>query len=506
MNHDYDIGIVGLGPVGSFAALLLEKKGLKVLAIDKDQDIYSLPRAVSISDQGLRMTQEVNIEDIYIENSTEVGGAGFVDKELNFIGDPIELKGFTTPNGWPPMRFFHQPYTDKKIRQRLEQTSVTILLETELLSIVDEIEGVKFNTKSLIDSTEKEYTCKYLIGADGGSSALRKLLEITQEDLDYNRDWVVVDVELTGKNRLDDKAIQICDKERIGTFIPSHLPFRRWEFIIYDDEDKNDFQDDKKIQELIGRWLDPSEYKIIRKAIYQFHSVLAHDFKKGNCFLIGDAAHQNPPFMGEGMMSGYRDAFNLAWKISYVIKNNFSPSLLDTYQEERRPHAKFVVENSAGIGELMEAYANADDPKDVPAELVTKGYGSFILPNLDEGLFYGGKADETMTSGQIFPQISSYRDGLIEERKDYLLGDGFVFLSKHKIEISEEHKDFLDKLNCCFITIKTYEIESNPWVAGYLELGDTFIIRPDKYIYGCSSNNVSLDELIEDLKSRMLLN
>ena len=323
MNHDYDIGIVGLGPVGSFAALLLEKKGLKVLAIDKDQDIYPLPRAVSISDQGLRMTQEVNIDDIYIENSTEVGGAGFVDKELNFIGDPIELKGFTTPNGWPPMRFFHQPYTDKKIRQRLEQTSVTILLETELLSVVDEIEGVKFNTKSLVDSTEKEYTCKYLIGADGGSSALRKLLGITQEDLNYNRDWVVVDVELTGKNRLDDKAIQICDKERIGTFIPSHLPFRRWEFIIYDDENKNDFQDDKKIQELIGRWLNPNEYKIIRKAIYQFHSVLAHDFKKGNCFLIGDAAHQNPPFMGEGMMSGYRDAFNLAWKIAFVIKNNF---------------------------------------------------------------------------------------------------------------------------------------------------------------------------------------
>ena len=154
----------------------------------------------------------------------------------------------------------------------------------------------------------------------------------------------------------------------------------------------------------------------------------------------------------------------------------------------------------------MEAYANADDPEDVPAELVTKGYGSFILPNLDEGLFYGGKADETMASGQIFPQISSYRDGLIEERKDYLLGDGFIFLSKHKIEISEEHKDFLDKLNCCFITIETNEIESNPWVAGYLELGDTFIIRPDKYIYGCSSSNVSLDELIEDLKSRMLLN
>ena len=112
MNHDYDVAIVGLGPVGSFAALLLEKRGLRVLAIDRDKEIYSLPRAVSISDQGLRMTQEVDIEDIYIRNSSEVGGAGFVDENLNFIGEAINLKGFTTPNGWAPMRFFHQPYTD----------------------------------------------------------------------------------------------------------------------------------------------------------------------------------------------------------------------------------------------------------------------------------------------------------------------------------------------------------------------------------------------------------
>ena len=187
-----------MGPVGSYAELLLEKKGLKVIAIDKEKDIYSLPRAVSISDQGLRMTQEVEIDDIYIKHSTEVGGAGFVDKELKFIGEPIDLKGFTTPNGWPPMRFFHQPYTDKEIRKKLDETSVTILLEHEMMSVEDNDEGIKFITKNLTDSNEQEYSCKYLIGADGGSSAVRKLLKITQEDLDYNRDWVVVDVELIG--------------------------------------------------------------------------------------------------------------------------------------------------------------------------------------------------------------------------------------------------------------------------------------------------------------------
>ena len=284
------------------------------------------------------------------------------------------------------------------------------------------------------------------------------------------------------------------------------MPFRRWEFIIYEDEDKNDFENDKKIQELIGRWLEPDEYKIIRKAVYQFHSVLADNFRKGNCFLIGDAAHQNPPFMGEGMMSGYRDAFNLAWKISYVINNNFSPILLDSYQEERRPHANFVVENSAGIGELMDAYANANDPEDVPEELVAKGYGSFILPNLDEGLFFGGKALDSMAAGQIFPQIVLYKDGVIEERKDHLLGNGFSFISKNKIKILDHHKEFLDQLNCKFITVEADVLESNPWVSGFLELGDTFVIRPDKYIYGCSSNNVLLEEIIDDLKARMIRN
>ena len=183
MKHDYDVAIIGLGPVGSFAALLLEKRGLKVLAIDKDKDIYSLPRAVSISDQGLRMAQEVDIDDIYIDNSSELGGAGFVDENLKFIGEAINLKGFTTPNGWAPMRLFHQPYTDKEIRKKIEETSINTLLHHELLNVKNRDKDVLFTIKNLEDSTEVECTSKYLIGADGGSSSLRKLLKISQEDL-----------------------------------------------------------------------------------------------------------------------------------------------------------------------------------------------------------------------------------------------------------------------------------------------------------------------------------
>ncbi len=179
--------------------------------------------------------------------------------------------------------------------------------------------------------------------------------------------------------------------------------------------------------------------------------------------MIGDAAHQNPPFMGEGMMSGYRDAFNLSWKISYVLNNGFSDALLDSYQQERRPHAKFVVENSAGIGELMEAYAQAEDHNDVPQELVAKGYGSFVLPNLDEGLFFEGKAKESMAAGQLFPQIVVYKDGEIMERRDDLFGEGFTLISKNEITINEVYKDFLNKLNCTYLTLDNEMIISKEW-------------------------------------------
>ena len=192
---------------------------------------------------------------------------------------------------------------------------------------------------------------------------------------------------------------------RSSDFIYPHNLSHDEEFIIHEHEDKESFLDDKTIHELIDKWLKPEEYKIIRKAVYQFHSVIAKNFQKGNCFLIGDAAHQAPPFMGEGMMSGYRDAVNLSWKIAASIKNKLNTNLVDSFEIERIPHSRFVVKNSAGIGELMEAYAEAETPEEVSQDLVQKGYGSFILPNLTKGLFFGGKADESMNAGEIFPMF-----------------------------------------------------------------------------------------------------
>ena len=502
--NQFDVAIIGLGPAGSMAALLLESYGMKVLCIDKERDIYNLPRAVTISDQGFRMAQLVGIDEIYLKNSTILGGAYFSDKNLEIIGGAIDLQGFISANGWPPSSLFHQPYTDRDIRNKLESSNVEIILEHEFISLNQTQESVSFKTINLKNQKEIEFTSRYLIGSDGGSSAVRKQLDIQQDDLNYNRDWVVIDVELNNPDKLGDKLIQVCDKDRLATFVPSHLPFRRWEFIIHENEDRNSFLEDKVIHELISKWLKPKEYRIIRKAVYQFHSVIAKNFQKGNCFLIGDAAHQAPPFMGEGMMSGYRDATNLSWKIATSIKNKLSMNLINSYEIERIPHSRFVVKNSAGIGELMEAYAEADTPENVSQELVQKGYGSFILPNLTKGLFFGGKADKSMRAGEIFPQPVEYENKEIIKRMDYILGKNFSLISSSSFDISEDNYKFLELLECKLVILEKKHIEENPWINSFMEKNKTYLVRPDRYIFGSTNSNITVDLLINDLKIRLM--
>ena len=504
MDVKYDAIIIGLGPVGSFMALKLEKYGLKVLAIDKEKDIYPLPRAVSISDQGMRMHQSLDLENIYYENSDAPGGAGFVDENLEFIGEPMTMKGLNTPNGWPPMRFFHQPYTDREIRNKLLNSSCDILIEHELIQI-NESNKSSCSIKNLKTNETIDYEFKYLIGADGANSKIRELKNIKQEDLNYDRDWIIIDIEMLTEKELGEFAIQICDPERIGTYIPTHSPFKRWEFEIYDDDNVEEFSSDKNINKLLSPWLKPEEYKILRKAIYQFHSVLAEEFQKDNCFLIGDSAHQNPPFMGEGMMTGCRDAENLAWKINMDFKYKL-PNLLKNYQIERKEHARYIVENSLGIGLLMEAYALTKNKDDVPAELVAKGYGSFIIPPLDEGIFYEGKSDSESMSGQLFPQPVKIDEGEITERCDFLLGDYFSIVSKKDIVLSDNEKKFLSSINSKILILDSELVDSNMWMSTMVQEDKVYIVRPDKYIFGSTNENITLSNLIEDLKTRIGFN
>ena len=508
MKTDCDVVVVGLGPAGTLTSLLLSDSSIKVIGIDKEKEIYSLPRAVTIDDEGLRTLQRLNLENIYLENGTAIEGAYFLDDKLQKLSGMDVPANFLTSNGWMPNLMFHQPFTDALLREELLKSSCFIKLETELIEIVPIENYYIVKTLNLTNGKEDSFTAKYVVGADGASSKVRNLMEFDQEDLDYDKNWLVVDVKLKVENTLPTFAAQICNPKRICTYIPAHLPFRRWEFILLEGESKEEMLKETTIQKLISPWLKPNEYEIIRAAVYRFHSLLTTRFKKGNCFVIGDAAHQNPPFMGQGMMSGYRDALNLSWKLISVIINSFPKELLESYEEERKPHSRFVVEGSAAIGKLMSSYAEAiakGNPSDVPQELVDRGYGSFSLPPLEKGLFYKGYSDTDSMAGNLFPQPLSMEGIMCKERLDSLLGKGFCVVSTKEVELMPYQKKFYEIINSNFLVIEKSMLNDNPWLNKTMSKNDIYILRPDRHIFGSTSDKITFEDLTEDLRERLSL-
>ena len=227
---------------------------------------------------------------------------------------------------------------------------------------------------------------------------------------------------------------------------------------------------------------------------------------RDNCFLIGDAAHQSPPFMGQGMMSGYRDALNLSWKLISVIKDSFPSTLLGSFEEERKPHSRFVVDGSAAIGKLMSAYADAverNQSSDVPQELIDRGYGSFTLPPLQNGILYKGKSDRTSLAGSIFPQPLRMEGMECRERLDALLGNGFCIVSKKEIDLSSEQTEFYEKIRSKFVVLEDSILNNSPSVKDVMKKSDVYILRPDRHIFGSTSDKITFGDLTEDLKERL---
>ena len=506
MKTDYDVTVVGLGPAGTLTSLLLSDSSVNVIGIDKEKDIYNLPRAVTIDDEGLRILQRLNLENIYLDNATAIEGAYFLDDKFNKLSGIDIPSGHLTTNGWMPTMLFHQPYTDGLLRDELLKSTCSVKLETELVDLIPNGNHFIVKTQDLTNGVENSFSTQYVVGADGASSKVRNIMELDQEDLDYDKNWLVVDVKLNVENTLPRFAAQICDPKRICTYIPSHLPFRRWEFILLEGESKDEMLEENKIQELISPWLKPEEYGIIRAAVYRFHSLMVKNFRKDNCFLIGDAAHQSPPFMGQGMMSGYRDALNLSWKLISVIKDFFPSTLLGSFEEERKPHSRFVVDGSAAIGKLMSAYADAverNQSSDVPQELIDRGYGSFTLPPLENGILYKGKSDTTSLAGSIFPQPLRMEGMECCERLDALLGKGFCIVSKKEIDLNSEQTEFYEKIRSKFVVLEDSILNYSPSVKDVMKKNDIYILRPDRHIFGSTSDKITFDDLTEDLKERL---
>lgn len=353
----YDVAIVGYGPTGAVLASLLAKSHLRVLLLEREDDILELPRAIRFDGECMRLFQTIGIHERLSEQTAAAPGMKF----LNARGELLiewERPLITGLHGWSDCYRVHQPDLERILRENLrDRPGLTVCLSHELCALEEHENHVTLRYENRRNGQRLCGRARYVVGCDGARSMIRRLIGSPLDDLNLHQRWVVVDLLLKQPMpHLGEYSIQYCDPKRPATYICGAGERRRWELMLMPEDDPVSVTTPEWIWSQLARWITPDEGRIERSAIYTFHAVIAQRWRKNRLFIAGDAAHQTPPFMGQGMAAGLRDAANLAWKLQAVLNDEAPDTLLETYASERIPHVKTFVEGAVRFGEIIQAH------------------------------------------------------------------------------------------------------------------------------------------------------
>lgn len=440
-DPDWDIVIVGMGPVGVTLAGLMGRFGHRVLAIDKEADVYDQPRAIGMDHETLRVFQQLGItKDLepFVSDykTTEYRSAsGEVIRRFISQEPPFTL-------GWPPYQTFVQPDLERVLRAHVHEIDGVTFKTSHTLTDMDTSGPLTtLDIHDTANNTKSQLTARYVIGCDGGSSFVRKHLAIPFEDLIFDEAWLVVDVLVGDGVDLPDMNIQYCDPARPHTFVVGPKNLRRWEFRIMHGEQPEDMTKDATVWKLLEPWLTPDQATIWRATTYRFHALVAQAWRAGNTFLAGDACHMTPPFLAQGMVQGIKDATNLAWKLDAVLRGA-APALLDSYEAERRPLVRDVIGITKDLGRII----GETDPEAAEARNnrmrhdMAEGRGETVRADLFPALAVGELNDEgapqKLGVGKPAPQPRVKR-GDEWVLLDDILGHSFSVLAVPQVEIRD---------------------------------------------------------------------
>lgn len=487
LGKRFDVVVVGLGPTGATLANLLGICGLYVLVIDRFHTPYPLPRAVHFDDEIMRVFQTIGVADDVAGIVRVNLGMRFVDAAGNLLLDwprPQEIG----PQGWHASYRFHQPELEQILRRALNwYDNVEIRTGKEVRNVADRGDVVEISYDCGETGEETTVLADYVVGCDGANSIVRGAMNATETDLGFNERWLVADLLLkTQKPELGDHTIQFCNPDRPATYARGPGNRRRWEIAILDGEDAELMRKPDMVWKLLERWLSPDEAEMERAAVYTFQSIIADQWRTGRLLIAGDAAHRTPPFMGQGMCAGIRDASNLAWKLAATVRGQESADVLDSYGRERQPHAREYVETAIRLGRLI----NASGTEEALNAAFRQADGTVrmasIAPRLGPGLTFGSGP----LVGTLFPQ-PELDDG---SRLDDQAGYGPVLVVDGRLWGSMPAKI----RNTDLFVLKTSQSRQ---AAGFLTSHDVkaVLVRPDRYISGTAGGATDLAKLLANV-------
>lgn len=352
------VAIIGAGPTGITAATLLAQYGIESLVLDRWPGVYAQPRAVHLDDEVYRIIARLGIADEFAAISRPALGLRLLDSTLDVLAEFQRAPGVGV-HGFPQANMFDQPELEALLRANLEHYPQTrIQGDVEVTDIAASREGVRITAAGRLDGRRHTVTADYLLGCDGANSLVRNRIGATMRDLNFEQRWLVVDVETSADLRQWEGVHQLCDPQRAGTYMRIGARRYRWEFRLDHDESAADYATIAALEPLIRPWtahVATGDLELVRVTEYTFRAQLADRWRDGRVFLLGDAAHLTPPFIGQGMGAGVRDAMNLTWKLAGVLIGDLSPAVLDTYEEERKPHARRMIGLALNVGRAMTA-------------------------------------------------------------------------------------------------------------------------------------------------------
>ncbi|EZI27449.1 bifunctional 3-(3-hydroxy-phenyl)propionate/3-hydroxycinnamic acid hydroxylase [Pseudomonas extremaustralis] len=344
-----DVAIVGAGPVGLMIANYLGQCGVNVTVVEKLDSLIDYPRAIGLDDESLRTFQAVGLADKVLPHTTPWHAMRFLTPKGRCFAD-IQPK--TDEFGWSRRNAFIQPLADRVLFDGLQRfNNVKVLFSRELNSFEQSDSAVVLDLKDQHGRSER-LNARYLIGCDGGNSLVRRSLDISFEGKTAPNQWIVVDI---ANDPLATPHVYLCC-DPVRPYVSAALPHgvRRFEFMVMPGETETELSKPENLRRLLSKVLpNPDRIELIRSRVYTHNARLAGRFRQGRVLLAGDAAHIMPVWQGQGYNSGMRDALNLAWKLALVIKGLAADNLLDSYEQERRDHAKAMINLSVLAGHVL---------------------------------------------------------------------------------------------------------------------------------------------------------